>query len=211
MVYTNSKCKICRRVGQKLFLKGERCSTPKCPMVKRSYPPGKKGKRRPSRLSEYGKEFREKQKLKFWYGLRERQFKKYVKDILAKRKKTEDIDLLLIRRLESRLDNVIFRLGLAASRKQARKLITQKHFLVNGKPVNFPSFEVKKGDVISVKPKSLKKIIFQNLNLTLKKYQPPAWLELNKEKLEGKVIGEPSLEEINIPVEIPMILEFYSR
>lgn len=207
----NSKCKICRRAGQKLFLKGERCFSPKCPMIKKAYPPGRKGKRRVRGLSEYGKEIREKQKLKFWYGLRERQFRKYVKEALEERKKGQDIPSFLIKSLESRLDNAVFRLGLADSRKQARKLITQKHFLVNGKPVNFPSFELKKGNLISVKPASFKKTYFQNLNLTLKKYQPPAWLGLDKDKLEGKIMGEPTLEEVNVPVEIPVILEFYSR
>jgi len=205
------KCSICRRAGEKLFLRGERCLSPKCTLVKRNTPPGKHGKRRSRGVSEYSRELREKQKLKFWYGLREKQFKKYVKTALAKRKTVEDIDLFLASKLESRLDNIVFKLGLASSRIQARKLITQKHFLVNGKNCNIPSFEVKKGDTISVKPNSLKKKIFQNLNLTIKKYQPPTWLELNKEKLEGKKLREPIMEEINLPVEIPMVLEFYSR
>lgn len=208
---TESKCSICRRVGEKLFLRGEKCLSPKCTLVKRNTPPGKHGKRRIGRASEYGRELREKQKLKFWYGLRERQFKKYVKEALSKRKILVDIDLFLASKLESRLDNIVFKLGLASSRKQARKLITQKHFLVNGKNCDIPSFEVKKGDVISVKANSLKKKIFQNLNLTIKKYQPPVWLELNKEKLEGKILREPTIEELNVPAEIPMVLEFYSR
>ncbi len=207
----NSKCSICRRAGEKLFLRGERCLSPKCTLVKRNTPPGRHGKRRKGGVSEYSRELREKQKLKFWYGLRERQFKKYVKTALAKRKTVEDIDLFLANKLESRLDNIVFKLGLASSKVQARKLITQKHFLVNSKNCNIPSLEVKKGNTISVKPNSLKKKIFQNLNLTIKKYQPPAWLELNKEKLEGKKIREPTMEEINLPVEIPMVLEFYSR
>lgn len=180
-------------------------------MIKRDTPPGQRSKKRRASFSEYGKELKEKQKLKFWYGLRERQFKKYVKEVLSKRKKGEDINLLLVKKLESRLDNVVFGLGLSASKKQARKLITQKHFLINGKNCNSPSFEVKTGDTISIKPNSLKKTFFQNLKLNLKKYQPSAWLELNREKLEGKVLRQPTLEEINIPAEIPMILEFYSR
>ena len=210
-VVSDSKCTICRRVGQKLFLKGERCFSQKCPMIKRAYPPGRKTKKRAAGLSEYGRELREKQKLKFCYGLREKQFKKYIKEILSKKKKREDIELLVIKELESRLDNVVFRLGLANSRIQARKLITQKHFLVNGKTVSFPSFEAKKGDTISVKPKSFNKVIFKNLSATIKKYQPPAWLESDREKLAGKVMGEPTVADANILVEIPMILEFYSR
>ncbi len=205
------KCSICRRAGEKLFLRGERCLSPKCTLVKRNTPPGKQGKRRRGGVSEYSRELREKQKFKFWYGLRERQFKKYVKEAMAKRKTVKDIDFFLANKLESRLDNIVFKLGLASSRTQARKLITQKHFLVNGKKCDIPSFEVKKEDVISVKPINLKKKIFQNLILTIKKYQPPAWLELNKEKLEGKKLREPIMEEINLPVEIPMVLEFYSR
>jgi len=111
-----AKCKICRRAGTKLFLRGEKCLSPKCPMVRRPYPPGQKGKRRPTPLSEYGKQLREIQKLKSWYNLRERQFKKYVKEVLAKRGKVEDLGEILIRLLEKRLDNVIFRLGFATSR-----------------------------------------------------------------------------------------------
>lgn len=206
-----SKCSICRRAGEKLFLRGERCFSQKCALVKRNTPPGRQKKRRGGGASEYSRELREKQKLKFWYGLREKQFRKYVKMTLAKRKILKDINLFLVSKLESRLDNVIFKLGLASSRTQARKLITQKHFLVNNRNCDIPSLEIKKGDMVSVKQNSFKKKIFQNLILTIKKYQPPAWLELDKEKLEGKILREPTMEEINIPVEIPMILEFYSK
>ena len=206
----NSKCKICRRLGVKLFLKGERCLSSKCPMVKRPYPPGKKGKRRPSSLSEYGKELREKQKLKNWYNLKERQFQKYVKEALEKRG-VEDAATLLIKTLESRLDNVVFRLGFASSRQKAKLLISHRHFLVNDKIINIPSYLVKKGDKIKIRPSSSKKTVFQNLPTILKKYETPAWLELNIEKLEGKVIGRPSLEEVAPPVEISSIFEYYSR
>ena len=211
----NNKCKICRRLGVKLFLKGEKCLSPKCPMVKKPYPPGEKGKRRVRPLSEYGKELREKQKLKNWYNLGEGQFKNYVKRVLAKRLKVEDPATLLIKSLETRLDNVIFRLGLATSRPQARELVSHGHFLVNGKSIDTPSHQVKKGDIISIKPQkitpSYKLGGGQNLQTTLKKYQPPSWLELNVSKLEGKVIAEPSLEEVAPPVEISSIFEYYSR
>lgn len=195
----------------KLFLKGDRCLSPKCPMVKRPYPPGEKGKRRTRPLSEYGKELREKQKLKYWYNLKERQFRKYVKEVLEKRGKVEDAGALLIKKLESRLDNVIFRMGFVSSRVQARQVVSHGHFLVNGKKVNIPACQVKKGDKITLRPTSIKKTIFQNLSTTLKKYKPPSWIELNIEKLEGKIVGQPSLEEAAPPAEILAIFEFYSR
>ncbi|OIO45953.1 MAG: 30S ribosomal protein S4 [Parcubacteria group bacterium CG1_02_39_15] len=207
----SSVCKICRRLGTKLFLKGERCFSPKCPMIRRPYPPGKKGKRRPRPLSEYGKELREKQKLKNWYNLQEKQFANYVKKILAKKKKAEDPTAILIKSLENRLDNVIFRLGFAVSREQAKQFVSHGHFLVNGKSIDTPAYSVRKGDVIAVKPHKAKKTVFQNIKTILKKQKPPSWLELSIEKLEGKVIGEPSLEEAAPPVEVSAIFEYYSR
>lgn len=210
-MYIDSKCKICRRAGQKLFLKGEKCLTPKCPMVKKPYPPGKKGKRRLSPLSEYGKELREKQKLKNWYGLRETQLKNYVKNVFKKRGRVEDVGTELIKKLETRLDNVIFKFGFSNSRSQAKQLISHGYFLVNGKKIDIPSYQVKKEDKISIQPQKLKKKIFQNLTTTLKKYQPPSWLQLDREKLEGKVIGYPTLEEVAPPAELSSIFEFYSR
>ena len=152
----NSKCKICRRLGVKLFLKGEKCLSPKCPMVKKPYPPGQKRKRRPIPLSEYGKELREKQKLKNWYNLGERQFKNYVKKVLDMRQKVEDPATLLIKNLETRLDNVIFRLGFATSRPQAKQLVSQALVLVNRKSIDTPSYQVKKGDIISIKPQKIR-------------------------------------------------------
>ena len=207
----NLKCKICRRLGVKLFLKGEKCLSPKCPMVRKAYPPGQRRKRRPTPLSEYGKELREKQKLKNWYNLGERQFKNYVKKVLDRRGKVEDTSELLIKILEIRLDNVVFRLGLSASRLQARQLVSHGHFLVNGKSIDTPSYQVKNGDIILVKPQKIKKANFQNLKNLLKKYKPPSWLELNAEKLEGRVIGEPTIEEAAPPVEVSSIFEYYSR
>jgi len=198
-------------LGAKLFLKGERCLSPKCPMIKRAYPPGQKRKRRLGPPSEYGKELREKQKLKKWYNLRERQFKNYIKKVLTQRGKVEDASSLLIKLLESRLDNIVLRLGFVQSKEQARQLVTHSHFLVNGKPINVPSFQVKKGDVITIKPQKMKEAIFQNLKILLKKQKIPSWLELDIEKLEGRVIGAPNLQEIAPPVEISTIFEHYSR
>jgi len=206
-----TKCKICRRLGAKLFLKGERCLSPKCAMIKRNYPPGQKRKRKPVSLSEYGKTLKEKQKLKNWYNLKERQFKNYVKKILKKRTGIEDASNLLIKILESRLDNVIFKLGFANSRPLARQLVSYGYFLINGKPINIPSYLVKRGEVISIKPQKVKKTIFQNLKNLLKKYKVPNWLELDLEKLEGKIIKYPTLEEIVPPVEMSAIFEHYSR
>jgi len=180
-------------------------------MVRKPYPPGEKRKRRTRALSEYGKELREKQKLKNWYNLKERQFRKYVREILDRRGKIEDAADFLIRKLESRLDNVVFRLGFASSRVQARQLVSHNHFLVNNKAVNAPAYQVKKGDKITISPKGRKKTIFQNLLTLIKKYKPPSWLELNVEKLEGKVIREPTLEGAVPPVEISSIFEYYSR
>jgi len=187
--------------------------SPKCPMVKKPYPPGSKRKRvkRGRGLSEYGKELNEKQKIKNWYNLNEMQFSKYVKEILDKRGKTEDAGTLLIRKLESRLDNVIFRLGFVSSRAQARQVISHGHFLVNGKKVNIPSYQVRKGDKINFHSRFQKKAIFKNLSTTLKKHKPPSWIKFNVEKLEGEIIGAPSLEEANPPAEISAIFEFYSK
>ncbi|MCP6718114.1 MAG: 30S ribosomal protein S4 [Patescibacteria group bacterium] len=204
-------CKICRRAGEKLFLKGERCSSPKCSMVRRPYAPGQKGKRRRRPPSEYAKELREKQKLKNWYNLEERQFKKYIKALLTKRGKIEDTPLLLIKKLESRLDNTIFRLGFAPSRKGARSLVSHSFFLVNGKTMNIPSHLLKKGDVISLKPQKLKKNITKEFRQLVKKHKVPSWLKLDEQKLEGKIIGEPTLEEVVPPVDLLSIFEFYSR
>lgn len=212
----NSKCKICRRLGVKLFLKGDRCLSQKCAMVKSAYPPGTKGKRRTKTLSEYGRELREKQKLKNWYNLRERQFRRYVKEILGAHRKgtsrpAEDAPTLLIRTFESRLDNVIFRLGIAASRAQARQFITHGHFLVNGRMVKSPGYILKKGDKIGISASGRKKSIFQNLPVLLKNKQLPSWLSFDIEALEGEVTGQPSLEEAFPPAEISLIFEYYSK
>lgn len=210
----DAKCKICRRAGRKLFLKGEKCLSPKCPMIKKSYAPGSSGKRRGRALSEYGKELKEKQKLRAWYGLGERQFSRYVKEVLERSHQTslaENPAEILTKTLESRLDNVVFRLGMAANRAQAKQLVSHGHFLVNGKPVDIPSFSLKKGDKVSIRLSSQKQEIFQKLGPVLKKYQEPSWLKLDKAKLEGEIAGLPTLEEASPPAEISSIFEFYSR
>jgi len=206
-----SKCKICRRQGVKLFLKGEKCLSPKCAMIKKPYAPGPRKKKRPRPLSEYGKQLREKQKLRNWYNLREKKFRQYVMDTLKARAKIADTSAYLIKLLENRLDNVVFRLGFAVSRSAAKKIISHKHILVNKKPINIASYQVKKGDVISLKEKAMVKPGFKNLSLTLKNYTPAAWLQLDVAKLEGKVSGEPNLEESAPPADLLSIFEFYSK
>lgn len=172
--------------------------------------PTEKRKRRGA-VSEYKKSLMEKQALKNLYGLSERQFKRYVQETLEKMGRVQDVSDELIRRLEKRLDNVIFRLGFSRSRGHARQLVNHSYFLVNGKPVNIPSYQVSKDDVISIKESKKKKLVFTDLPALLKKIEPPVWLQLNKEKFECSVIGNPSLAEVNPPVSIPLIFEFYSR
>lgn len=205
------QCKTCRRLGQKLFLKGDRCFSPKCALVKRAYAPGPQKKRRGGSPSEYKKSLDEKQALKKWYGLSERQFKRYAKETLAKMGKVDDVSAELIRRLEKRLDNVIFRLGFAKSRAQARQLVSHGYFLINKKPVNIPSYQVQKDDVVALKENKKSKGIFKELVNELKRKEVPSWLVLNKEKLEAKTIGEPNLDEVKPPAEISLIFEFYSH
>ena len=182
------QCKTCRRLGQKLFLKGDRCFSQKCAMVRRASTPGPQKKRRGGTPSEYKKSLDEKQTLKKWYGLSERQFKRYVKETLTKMGKVDDVSAELIRKLEKRLDNVIFRLGFAKSRVMARQLVSHSYFLINGKPVNIPSYQVKKEDVITVKEKKKVKGVFKDMVNELKRKEIPAWLSLNKEKLEAKTV-----------------------
>ena len=207
----DNKCKICRRLRTKLFLKGEKCFSPKCPMVKKPYPPGQRGKRRPQSLSEYGIELREKIKLRKFYNISDRQLKNYVKLALAKGGKAKNPALFLIRDLEMRLDNVIFRLGLASSHAQARQLVSHGHFLVNGRPVNAPSYTLKQGDKVNIRETSLKKSIFQNLSKSLKKHTLPPWIKLDVDKLEGEIKSLPSIEDVELPIDILKVFEFYSR
>ena len=180
-------------------------------MIKKPYAPGPKSKRPNRSSSEYAKELREKQRLKNWYNLRDRQLRNYVSSVMEKRGQAQDAGNLLIQKLESRLDNVVYRLGFASSRSQAKQMTTHGHFLVNGKKVDVPSCQVKKGDVVSLRPSSKAKPLFTNITAVLKKSAPPKWLKLDPEKLEGKVVGAPNLEEVSPPAEISSIFEFYSR
>lgn len=208
------KCKKCRRAGEKLFLKGEKCYSPKCTLVKKPYAPGifgKSGSRKGRRgFSEYGIQMREKQKVKFNYGLRERQFANYVSE--SGKKAGEDRISKLFEFLESRLDNVIFRGGLAGSRSQARQAVSHGHISVNNRRVNIPSYRVKKGDKISIRVQSGDKGVFKDLDLKLKKFNPPSWIELDKAKKEIEISGRPELaNEPGIELGLNSIIEFYSR
>ncbi len=203
-----SKCKICRRLNEKLFLKGDRCYSQKCAMVKRAYAPGQKSKRPQKRPSEYAKQLAEKQKLKKMYNLRETQFKKYVYKVL--RQKAENASDNLIALLESRLDSVVFRLGFGFSRIQAKQLVSHGHFLVNGKPVNVPSYQLKEGEVIALKPQKRKNKDLASFKNTMKQKRVD-WIELDVEKMEGKMTHFPTLEEVSPPVKIQTIFEFYSK
>lgn len=203
--YTDANCRLCRREGQKLFLKGERCYSTKCAMEKRNYAPGQHGQSR-KKLSEYGTQLREKQKAKRFYGLQETQFRNLFEKA-AKKKGITGENLLIL--LETRLDNVVFRLGLASSRKEARQLINHGHFLVNGKKVNIPSFECKTGDVIKVKEKSANSPKFKEIKdmaITV-----PSWMTVDVEKLEGKVVTMPTRSEIDTPIAEHLIVELYSK
>ena len=204
----DSKCKQCRRVGEKLFLKGDRCSTPKCAMVKRNYAPGFHGPKGRKRLSDYGLQLQEKQKAKKYYGLLEKQFRlTYSKAS----KKQGDAGVNFLRLLEMRLDNVIFRLGWATSRSQARQLVNHGHFTVNNRKANIPSFSVKLGEVIKIKKSSLSNRFFKNLGEKLKKAERPSWLNLEASDLSAKVLHEPKETDLPRNINVQMIIEYYSK
>jgi len=203
-----SKCARCRREGEKLFLKGDRCGTAKCAFTRRSYPPGVHGLKGKVRLTGYGTQLREKQKARRIYNILEKQFKNYF--IKASKKKGDTSDFLL-QLLEMQLDNVVYRLGFARSRQQARQVVGHGLILVNNKKVNIPSFQVKAGQTISVKPSMLEKPLFQNLPQILKKHETPNWLAMDIGKLEGKVLGTPKKEEVKTQFDPKLIVEFYSR
>ncbi len=166
-------------------------------------------KRRTSPLSEYGKQLKEKQELKSQYNLRERQFRQYIRKVLEKG--GGNAEERLLQNLEKRLDNVVFRIGLAETRKQARQLVSHGHFFINEKRVRVPSCQVKKGDKIHVRPSSQETPFFKNRKLALKNYEPPSWLRLDKDRLEAEIQGTPELQHMGVTVQVPLVFEFYSR
>ncbi len=205
--YKDEQCRICRREGQKLFLKGSRCYSDKCSVTRRNYAPGEHGQGR-KKLSEYGTQLREKQKTKAYYGVGEKQFRRYFE--MAENKKGITGEILL-QILESRLDNVVYRIGFGASRAQARQLVNHGHFNVNGVKTDIASYLVKPGDVISVREnKKDSKIIKENAEINSNK-PVPEWLEKNNGKLEAKVVRLASREDVDLPVEEHLIVELYSK
>ncbi|HDH31455.1 MAG TPA: 30S ribosomal protein S4 [Candidatus Wolfebacteria bacterium] len=196
-----------RSLGMKLFLKGERCNSPKCVMVRRPHKPGVHGKARRRMLSEYGQQLLEKQRIKVSYGLKEAQMRNIFKNALSKTGSA--IGEIIIKSLERRFDNTIFRLGFASSRIVARQLINHGHFFVNERKVNIPSFRVKSGDIISIKPQSKNLLIFKDLPNIIKKYEAPDWLAIDKEKLECRIISLP--KNVEIPFDINLVVDYYSR
>ena len=209
MAVIDSKCKLCRRAGEKLFLKGDRCLSPKCAITRRPYAPGIHG-HTPSRGgSEFGRQLAMKQKIKRLYGVMERQFRHHFDEV----KKTPGVtgDQLLSR-LERRLDNVVYRLGFASSRHQAKQLVSHKMFEVNGLRQNIPSVELKVGDVVTLKASKKDKTYFQERMEILKnKKDVPHWLALDVEKLSGKVLALPQRDDVGVFVDAQMVVEYYSK
>lgn len=204
----NDKCKLCRRRGEKLFLKGERCFTTKCAIVKRNFPPGAHGPKGAGKITDYGKQLREKQTAKRFYGLREKQFVNYIKRAMKKRENTAD---MIIRFLESRLDNAVYRLGLAKSRAAARQMVSHGFITINGKKLDIPSYQVLPKDVISVNPTKVNKKLVEQIKERIKSAEAPAWMHFEKDKLEARVLEFPKLKESERGFDVKAVVEYYSR
>ena len=205
--YTGADCRLCRREGEKLFLKGDRCFGDKCAIERRPYPPGQAGKKRP-RDSEYRIQLREKQKTKRMYGMLEKQFRSYY-ELASRQEGVTGANLL--RLLEIRLDNVVYRLGFAKSRDEARQIVRHGHITVNGKRVDIPSYRVKPGDLIAVAPKSKDLLVIKAAIVASERSSVPGWLEVDIEKLQGSVIALPERDQIDITVREHLIVELYSK
>ncbi|HRQ40610.1 MAG TPA: 30S ribosomal protein S4 [Chloroflexota bacterium] len=209
--HTDPVCKLCRREGEKLFLKGSRCLTPKCSFERRSYPPGQHGRDtqfRRGRASDYLMQLREKQKARRIYGVFERQFSRYF------RKATRQVGLTgtnLLVLLETRMDNVIYRLGLADSRAQARQLVSHGHFMLNGRKIDVPSALVKPGDVITIRPESIGRTYFKQLRQDIDDRRVPAWLALDVKNLSATVKNFPAREDMDVSINEQLVVEYYSR
>ncbi len=205
--YRDAKCRQCRREGEKLFLKGDRCFTDKCGVERRKYPPGQHGQRS-GKMSDYGIQLRAKQNVRRTYSVLERQFRRYFYEADKKKGVTGEI---LLQFLELRLDNIIYRMGFASSRSQARQLVVHKHFTINGKVVNIPSFRVKPGDLVEVREKSRKIPAITESIESMERRGVLEWLEVDASVFNGKVLNVPSREEIPIPVQEQLIVELYSK
>ncbi len=206
--YTGSACRICRRENEKLFLKGDRCYSDKCAFDRRGYAPGEHGQRRGRKISDYGVQLREKQKVKRMYGLSEKQFRLFFKRA-DKQKGITGTNLLVL--LERRLDNIVYRMGFANSRTQGRHFVLHRHFLINGKRVNIPSYMVKEGDIIEIREKSREiQSIGDSLDIVVRR-GVPHWIELDKEQKKGVLKHFPTREELTMPIQEQLIVELYSK
>jgi small subunit ribosomal protein S4 len=206
--YIGPVCRLCRREGMKLFLKGERCYTEKCAIEKRNFPPGQHGKTRKAKLAGYGLQMREKQKVKRIYGVLEDQFRRYFEAAERTRGITGE---LLLQLLERRLDNVVYRLGLATSRPQARQLVRHGHFLINGRKVDVPSYTVKAGDQVGVLARSQKNPTIEHALEEVKGRGVPGWLSFDATSMTGRIVSMPTREQVNLPVQEQLIVELYSK
>ena len=207
-VYQGARCRMCRRAGMKLFIKGARCYTDKCAIERRSYAPGEHGKTRRIKETNYGVQLREKQKVRRMYGVLERQFRNYFEKAAESKGVTGEV---LLQMLERRLDNVVYRIGFAVNRSQARQLVRHGHLLVNGRKVDIPSFLVKPGDEVMVREKSRKLLVVVNALEARKGQSAPEWLELSPERLAGRILNVPSRAAIAAPVNEQLIVELYSK
>lgn len=205
--YKDAVCRLCRREGMKLYLKGDRCYSPKCAIDRRGYAPGQHGQMR-RKLSEYGLQLREKQKARRIYGVLERQFKNYFDKAVRQKGVTGEN---LLRLLETRLDNVVFRMGFASSRPQARQIVRYGHVEVNGKRVTIPSYQVKEKDVVSIREKSRSLPFFKEISEAGAAKVVPGWLSVNFETLTGEIVSLPKREDIDVPIQEHLIVELYSK
>ncbi|MBM2839480.1 MAG: ribosomal protein [Bacteroidetes bacterium] len=206
--YTDPSCRLCRRERQKLFLKGTKCFTEKCPVERRGFPPGQHGQSRRSKVSPYGVQLREKQKVRRMYGLQETQFRNYFTKALKQPGRTGET---LVKLLERRLDNVVYRMSLAPSRKAARQLITHGHFLVNSRPVDIPSFLVRAGDTVQVREKSRKMDLIHSSMKRMKDTAMLPWLSLDKATMSGTFLNVPERADIPLNADEQLIVELYSK
>ncbi len=204
----DSVCRMCRREGMKLFLKGERCYTEKCAIEKRNMPPGQHGRRRSSKMQGYGVQLREKQKVKRVYGVLEEQFRRYFEMADRTRGITGET---LLQLLERRLDNAVYRMGFSTSRAQGRQLVRHGHFLINGKKVDIPSYSLKQGDVVTILGRSQKNVTIEHAIQEVKGRGIPEWLSFDGGALSGRVVSIPTREQINLPVQEQLIVELYSK
>ncbi|MBP6875119.1 MAG: 30S ribosomal protein S4 [Candidatus Eisenbacteria bacterium] len=207
-VYHGPKCKLCRREGVRLYLKGERCYTQKCAIENRAYPPGEHGQTRRRKDTPYGLQLREKQKARRIYGLMERQFRNYFRKATHRQGVTGEI---LLQMLELRLDNALYRTGLAASHWAARELISHRHFMVNGRIVDIPSYQLRPGDLITVRQASRKVGAIADNFANRRRTEDPAWIEINDKEMTARVLQVPSREQIPVPIQEQLIVELYSK